>query len=344
MLNEKIDLPSLPSFFRKGAPVYVIAEGEINHNGNLETALEMVEAAKEAGADAIKFQFIVADEIATPDSPYHAIFKSVELSKDDFAKIFERAQRNEIVCFLTVPSIKTLVPVLELKPRLIKIGSTNLTNLPLLEVIGGAEVPVLFSTGIGRLGEIEEALAALNSPPLPCGIMHCTVQYPAKTDQLNLRSIPLMAAAFTNHPIGYSDHTLGNVAAISAVTLGARIIEKHFTLDQKQKGPDHGFSTEPVEFKRFVEAIRETESALGDSAKRPAAAEAPMIKSARRYLVAARNIAAGKILDADDLALRRVPPDTEGIEPRFLKLLIGWKAPKTFKSGEPLSWLVFKHA
>ncbi len=344
MQNENSTL-SLPPFFKKGAPVYVIAEGEINHNGNLETALQMVDSAKESGADAIKLQFIVADEIATPDSPYYAIFKGVELSKDDFTKILERARKNGIDCFLTVPSVKTLQPVLELKPSLIKIGSTNLTNLPLLEAIGRAGVPVLFSTGIGRLGEIEEALTALNSPPLPTAIMHCTVQYPAKIDQLNLRAIPLMAAAFPDHPIGYSDHTLGIVASVSAVTLGARIIEKHFTLDRTQKGPDHGFSTEPKDFKTFVEAIRQTESALGDSTKKPAAAEAPMIKSARRYLVAARNIDAGKLLESDDLALRRIPPDTEGgIEPRFLNMLIGWKSPKSFKSGEPLTWPVFKQA
>lgn len=337
--------PTVPSFFRPDYQgTYVVAEAEINHNGDAGTALRMVDAAHAAGANAIKFQFIVADEIATPDSPYYAIFKKVELTAEQFEKISGHARALGIDFFLTVPSIKTLAPVLQLKPHLIKVGSTNLTNLPLLETIGRARVPVVLSTGIGRLGDIEDALAALQSPPLPVALMHCTVQYPAPVEQLNLRALTTMAAAFPDQRIGYSDHTIGWVAAVAAVALGARLIEKHFTLDRKQEGPDHSFSTEPADFKVLVDAIRQTEAALGNPKKQPAPAELPMIRTARRYLVASRAVAAGQRLSADDVALRRVPAGCDGIEARYLHFFVGWKSPRNFKVGEPLTWAAFKQS
>jgi len=335
---------TFPLLNKEGTNTYVIAEAEINHNGDLETALKMVEVAKKAGAQAIKFQYILAEEIATPNSSYHSLFKKVELTHKEFEQIFDRSQVIGIDCFVTVPGLGTLERVLDLKPPVLKIGSTNLTNIPLLEKVGATGIPVLLSTGLGTLGEIETALNALNAPHTPVGIFHRTIQYPACMSDINLRAINTLQTAFPINPVGYSDHTEGEWAAIAAVTLGACMIEKHFTLDRSQDGPDHAFSTDPEQFTRMVRAIRQTEAALGNGIKKPAPAEASMIRSARRYLVAARDIRRGTTLNGDNLTCRRIPPDREGVEPAMLQYMVGWKAPKDYSVGEPLTWGDFKKA
>lgn len=318
--------------------VYVIAEAEINHNGKLATALEMVDTARKVGADAIKFQYVVADEIATRDSPYYALFKSVELSEADFRDVFARAAKAGIDCFITVPSIATLEPVLRLAPPMLKVGSTNLTNIPLLREIGKTGVPVLFSTGLGTLGEIENALAALDATPQRVGIFHCTVKYPAPMSIVNLRAIATMQAAFPGYTIGYSDHTEGETAVVAAVALGARMLEKHFTLDRSQAGPDHSFSTDPPGFTRLVSAVRDTEAALGDGIKRADDEEAAGIRSGRRYLVAAGAIRRGERLSSTNLVARRIPADRAGIPPGMIDNIAGWQAPRDYGAGDPLSW------
>jgi len=321
---------------------FIIAEAEINHNGDLQTALKMVKVASEVGADAIKFQYIVAEEIAAPGSVYYDLFKSVELSQEAFRQILCRAKELSIVCFLTVPSIESLPRVLEIEPPMIKIGSTNLTNIPLLETIGKTGLPVILSTGLGTLGEIDRAILALNASPARIALLHCTVKYPAPLPSLNLRAIETLRFAFSGHRIGFSDHTEGESAAIAALALGARIFEKHFTLDKAQKGPDHAFSTDPDGFARYVAAIRQIEQALGDGIKRPHEAEIPMIRTGRRYIVAARKISKGSNLREDDLSCRRIPADKEGVEPAMLHRIVGWRAPKNYAIGEPLSWNDFK--
>jgi len=329
----------LPFLNRSGT--YIAAEAEINHNGDLPTALRMVEAAHQAGADAIKFQYVVADEIATPDSPYYALFKNAELSEAQFREIFAHASRTGIDCFITAPSLGTLEPVVRLKPRMIKVSSTNLTNIPLLRAIGQTGIPVLLSTGLGNLGEIETALDALAATPEHVGIFHCAVQYPAPAEILNLRAIQTMQAAFPGYAVGLSDHSLGLTAPIAAAALGARILEKHLTLDRKMEGPDHAFSTEPEEFARMVAAVRDATAALGDGAKRPSAAERPHVRGARRYLVAARAIARGARFTAEALAARRIAADRDGLEPGMLDRLVRWRAPRDYAVNEPVCWSDF---
>ena len=324
--------------------VYLIAEAEINHNGRLETALDMVDTARSLGADAVKFQYVVADEIATRDSPYHALFKSVELSEAEFTQVFARAAACGIDCFITVPSVATLEPVLRLGPPILKVGSTNLTNIPLLREIGRTKVPVLFSTGLGTLGEIEDALEALDATPERVGFFHCTVKYPAPVGIVNLRAIPTMKSAFPGYAIGYSDHTEGDTAAVAAVALGARMIEKHFTLDRTQAGPDHAFSLDPPALARFVGAVRDAEAALGHGIKRAAGEEAAAIRGGRRYLVAAGLIARGEALTPANLVPRRIPADEDGIAPGMLDHIAGWQAPRDYRPGEALSWSHFRAA
>ncbi len=333
---------SLP--FLASSAAYIIAEAEINHNGRLATALEMVDAAKRAGADAIKFQYVIADEIATKDSPYYALFKQVELGEDAFREVFGRAAQAGIDCFITVPSVATLEPVLRLQPPMLKIGSSNLTNIPLLRAIGETRLPVLLSTGLGTLGEIEDALDALQADAQRVGLFHCTVKYPAPMNIVNLKAICTMRSAFPGYAIGYSDHTEGEVAAIAAIALGARMIEKHFTLDRAQAGPDHSFSTDPEGFTKLVGALRDTEAALGDGIKRAVGEEKSGIRGARRYLVAAKPIASGAALGLENLVPRRIPADQEGIAPAMLDHIAGWRAPRDYAAGEAISWRDFRDA
>lgn len=329
-----------PPFLRSPA-TYVVAEAEINHNGDPDIALRMVDAARAAGADAVKFQYVVAAEIATPDSPFYALFKGVELDQSAFRRIMDHATAAGLDCFLTVPSLGTLAPVLALQPPMLKIGSTNLTNLPLLAEIGRTGLPVLLSTGLGTLGEVEAALEALQATPELVGLFHCAVKYPAPAAILNLRAISTMQAAFPGYAIGFSDHSVGEVAAVAAVALGARMVEKHFTLDRAMQGPDHSFSTDPEGFRRLVVAIRDTEAALGDGTKRPSAEELPMVKGARRYVVAAKPLQRGRPIPADALTARRIPADREGMEPALAARIAGWPAPRDYAVGEPLCWSDF---
>jgi N,N'-diacetyllegionaminate synthase len=234
--------------------------------------------------------------------------------------------------------------VLRLDPPMLKIGSTNLTNIPLLREIGRSGVPVLISTGLGTLGETEDALAALDAAPERVGLFHCTVKYPAPMAIVNLRAITTMKSAFPRYAVGYSDHTEGETAAVAAVALGARMIEKHFTLDRTQEGPDHAFSTDPPGFAKLLAAVRDAEAALGDGIKRAAGEEAAAIRSGRRYLVTAEPIKRGQTFTPSNLMARRIPADVDGILPAMLDHIAGWQAPRDYPAGEPLSWGHFKPA
>jgi len=319
---------------------YIIAEGEINHNGSVETALDMVSAAKDAGADAIKFQYIVADEIAAKSTSFHELFSKVELSFEEFFVIKDKASALGLDFFITAPSLGTLPQVNQLEPCFIKIGSTNITNIPLLEGIAALGRPVILSTGASRLGEIENALIALTG--VSVALLHCTVNYPANPEDLNLRAISTMRSAFPGRVIGYSDHSLGSTAAVAATVLGARIIEKHFTLDKSMNGPDHSFSSDPMEFAQLVAAVRTCEKSLGTGIKEPSASEANVPKVARRFVVAARNILTGIPITASDLNYRRVDYVPGLVRVEECGVITGMSAPKDYAVGEALNWVHFK--
>jgi len=173
-------------------------------------------------------------------------------------------------------------------------------------------------------------------------LLHCTVQYPAPLKSLNLKAIATLLAVFPQYSIGFSDHSEGELAGIAAFILGANVFEKHFTLDRSQEGPDHGFSTDPDGFDRYVNAIRQTEMALGDGIKRPDDEEAQIINRVRRFIVAARKISRGKIFEKEDLSCLRIDSEKEGIEPRMLAKILGWNSPQDYMQGEPLIWDDFK--
>jgi sialic acid synthase SpsE len=302
-------------------PCYVIAEAGANHNRDLPTALRLIEVAAAAGAEAVKFQTYTAEGLysrRTPDMRYlkekgllanqesvWELIKRVEIPWEWHADLDRHAASCGIT-FLSTPFEEAAVDVLEeVGVPAYKIASYEVNHLPLIERVARTGKPILLSTGMASLGDIERALdtaAAAGARDLM--VMHCAVNYPPRFDDLNLRAITTMRSAF-GIPVGWSDHTRGHTADVVAVTLGACAVEKHFTLSRDQAGPDHPFALEPDELAAMVAAIRETEEALGSSVKRVTEAEADLFRLGRRSIVAARDVPAGGELTLDDLAIKR---------------------------------------
>lgn len=328
---------------------FVIAEAGVNHNGSLGLALELASAAKECGADAVKFQSFSADKLVTrtaskaayqkaalpdDDSQYHML-KSLELAFSDFACIRDHCLRIGIE-FLCSPFDEEAVMMLDqLDIRILKIPSGEITNAPFLRRVGSRKRPVILSTGMSWLGEVEAAVTTLRDAGAgDITLLHCVTQYPAPPEQINLRAMATLSAAF-GLPVGYSDHTAGIEMSIAAVALGACVIEKHFTLDCSMSGPDHKASLEPTDFKRMTGWIRNIEEALGDGIKRPADCEVANIPVARRSIVAARDLEAGTTLVGSDLAIKR--PGT-GIPPGQFDLLPGRRTRRPVQHDDPINW------
>lgn len=304
----------------------VIAEAGVNHGGDLGRALEMVHAAAEAGADSVKFQGFRAEEIVAAGAaaaPYQRantgtdsqfdLLRGLELSVDALGIIAARCQAAGIG-FLCTPFDPAVTPALiEMGMERIKIASGELTDAPALTCFGGLGLPLLLSTGMATLSEVEEAVATLRQAGSEdITLLHCTSLYPAPVDSVNLRAMVSMAEHF-HLPVGYSDHTLGDHLAVAAVALGAVVIEKHFTLDRSSPGPDHAASLEPAELKEMIRKLQETRLALGDGEKKPAPGEAETARLVRRSWHAVRNLPAGTALSRDDITLKR-PAD--GLAPR----------------------------
>ena len=260
----------------------IIAEAGVNHCGSLRRALDMVDAASDAGADAVKFQTFSADRLVTMQArkaryqgddgeTQHAMLKGLELSREDHEAIMGRCAARGIT-FLSSPFDEDSADLLEdMGVGLFKVGSGELTNLPLLQHVARKGRPMIVSTGMADLGEVEAAVVAIREagdPPVT--LMHCVSCYPAHADEVNLRAMETMRDAF-GLPVGYSDHTVGSEACLAAVALGAVVIEKHFTLDNTLPGPDHRASAEPGEFAVLVASIRKVEAMRGDVADRTCA-------------------------------------------------------------------------
>lgn len=304
----------------------VIAEAGVNHNGDLERAREMVAAAARAGADVVKFQAFTASSLAARGARAAAyqtanagaedqtgLLAGLELGRDDLALLAEECRRQEIGFLVTAfdPGMAELL--VDMGMDRIKIASGELTNVPALEHFGGLGLPILLSTGMATMEEVASAVRTLKARgAADITLLHCTSLYPAPPESLNLRAMGAMADRF-GLPVGYSDHSLGDHAAIAAVALGAQVIEKHFTLDRRLPGPDHTTSLEPDEFAAMVRRLRELSAMLGDGEKKPAAGERETAALVRRSWHAVRDLPAGTVLAAHDLALKRptdgLPPD-----------------------------------
>jgi len=329
---------------------YVVAEVGINHNGELERALEMIHVAKSAGCDAVKFQTFKAKEFVNDPSQMYTyrsqgkevtesmltMFERYELPERAWGTIKTECEKEGITFFSTPQNRSDLDMLCEVGVPAIKVGSDDFTNLPLLKSYADTDLPLILSTGMSNLAEAYQALEAVGAfDGYPVILLVCTSQYPTPPDDTHLARITTLRGAFPMVPIGFSDHTRGSLASSLAVALGAVFLEKHFTLDHNLPGPDHWFSEDPVGLTQWVESIRSAHNMLGSPVVRPTEVERNNKREFQRRLVAARDIVAGEILRQETITLRRVAGGS-GLPPIFIDYLIGRPAPRAFRAGEPI--------
>ena len=322
----------------RGSPSYIIAEAGVNHNGDVKLAKMLIEEAVRAGADAVKFQSFITEELITPETPkadyqvettgeagsQYNMLKTLELTEEEQAELKAHCDKNGIV-YICTPYDMTSVDMLDaIDVAAYKIASTDTTNIPFLRYVAGKARPVILSTGMSTLGEVEEAVKALKGGggEGKIVILHCTSEYPATAEEANLRAIQTMERAF-GCPVGFSDHTPGKGISPLAVAAGACMVEKHFTLDREMTGPDHRASMEPAELAELVKAVREVESALGDGVKRPTVGELKNKPKMQKSIVARRRINKGDTILAADITCKR--PGT-GLRPALFDNVVGKKA------------------
>jgi N-acetylneuraminate synthase len=330
----------------------VIAEAGVNHNGNMDAARRLIDAAAEARADAVKFQAFSADRIVTRSAPKAAyqrtdtqtdesqqdMLRSLELTPEQLEQLAHHARQRGIM-FLASAFGEEDVDLLDsLDVASIKLGSGEITNHPLLAHAAHTGRPVILSTGASWMREVASAVECLRAAHCSgLALLHCVSSYPAEAGDANLRAMDTLSSAF-GVPVGFSDHTLGHEVALAAVARGARIIEKHFTLDRTLPGPDHLASLEPAELAEFVRAIRRTEAALGDGIKRPLPSEEAVSQVARRSLVGATDLPAGTKVEFAHLVCKR--PAT-GICPTRLADVLGLRLTRPLAADEVLTWAHF---
>jgi N-acetylneuraminate synthase len=330
-------------------PCFIIAEAGVNHNGDVDLAKQLIDASVMAGADAVKFQTFHADNVVTcaaekagyqkrttlPDESQYDMLKKLELSDDVFLELSDYAKKRKIL-FLSTPFDKESVDLLDwMDIPAYKISSGEITNFPLLKKIADKKKPIILSTGMATLGEVEDAFYYLKkSGAENIILLHCTTSYPASINSVNLMAMETLRCAF-QVPVGYSDHTEGITIPIAAVAMGACVLEKHFTMDRTLAGPDHQSSLEPQELHAMVKAIRNVEFARGNGGKRPDVEERAIKKVARKSIVAQCDIKSGDLLKKSDLAIKR--PGT-GIEPRYYELIFNKKAKVHIPKDQAINW------
>lgn len=329
--------------------VFIIAEAGVNHNGDINLAKKLIEAAKEANVDAVKFQTFKTEKIVgkfadmaeyqkenleKKESQYEMI-KKLELSYEAFKELKQYCDENNIMFLSTPDDEDSLDFLVDLKVPMIKIGSTEVTNLDYLKKIARKSLPIILSTGMSTLGETETALDIIyKEGNKNVTLLHATTDYPTQYEDVNLKAMSTLKSAF-NVPVGYSDHTLGYEAAVAAVTMGAVVVEKHFTLDKNMEGPDHKASLEPQQLKEFVKKIRNTELLLGDGIKKPSEREKSIITAARRSIVASYDLNKGSIITKEMLQFKR---PGNGIKPEMSDILIGRELKRDIKEDEVIKW------
>lgn len=329
---------------------FIIAEAGVNHNGDVALAHELVDAAKSSGADAVKFQTFKTEKVLTASadmaeyqrknlafqSSQFRMIKALELSYADFAELKVHAESIGIE-FLSTPDEEESLDFLadRLSLRWIKIGSGEVTNLPFLRKIAAKQKPLILSTGMSTLGEVERAvreLRQINQEDLI--LLHCTTNYPCPPEEVNLRAMLTLKQAFQTR-VGYSDHTSGSEVPVAAVAMGAEVIEKHLTLDKAMAGPDHKASLEPQEFSEMVRQIRSIEKALGCGIKWPNPSEEKIKHNVRRRVVAARDLPAGLKLQMSDLDFKRA---ASGIFVEHVDELVAMTLNRSLLTDESLEW------
>jgi len=331
---------------------FIIAEAGVNHNGSVELAMQMVDVAANAGADAIKFQTFKAEKViarTAPKAEYQKatsgaeetqleMVKKLELDEAAHKKLIPQCQQRGIQFLSTPFDLDSIDLLVRLGLHIFKIPSGEITNLPYLRKIGGLKKQLIMSTGMADLGEIEGALDVLTqagTPVVYITLLHCNTEYPTPFEDVNLQAMMTMKSAFPGINVGYSDHTMGIEVPIAAVAMGATVIEKHFTLDRAMEGPDHRASLAPTELKTMVSAIRNIEKAMGNGIKKPSPSERKNKSIARKSLVAARSIQIGEKFTSENLSTKR--PGT-GISPMLWDEVIGRRSQKEYRVDEPIEY------
>jgi len=333
-------------YIGEGASCFIVAEAGINHNGDIETAKKMVNAVKECGVDAVKFQTYKAEEFVSNSTEIYTyrsqgdeisesmleMFERYEFSASQWREIFDYCKSKDILCFSTPQNFSDLDFLLTITDMpIIKVGSDDLTYLELLRYYASKGKPIIISAGMAFMSELKEAVATIKETGNDSlGIMHCVSSYPAQAEEINLRKMLTIKDTF-DVVAGFSDHTVGTTGAVSAVALGAKIIEKHFTLDKNLPGPDHWFSADIRELGQLVHDIRYAEKALGKAVLEPTLQEMEMRKIARRSIIAARDITKGETITQDVLSVKR---PGMGLPPRFVKEILNRRAKTAMKKGE----------
>jgi N,N'-diacetyllegionaminate synthase len=329
-------------------PCFIIAEAGVNHNGKLELAKKLVDAAGNAGADAVKFQTYKAEKLVTKDADatmYQVknmrekksqldMLDNLALEYKEFIVLKKYCDRKGIL-FLSTPHSFDAIDFLEELVPVYKFGSGDLTNIPSLKYAAKKEKPMILGTGMSTLEEVRHAVDAIKSEGNDqIVVLHCTTNYPCPLEEVNLQAMKIMKNEL-KCLVGYSDHTLGNIVPIAAVAMGACMIEKHFTLNRELPGPDHRASLEPNELKEMIQVIRETEKAMGNGIKKPTKSEDQIKKSIRKSIVAKVNIPKGTIITREMMEIKR---PGMGISPDQIDKIIGGKARDNIKKDELIRW------
>lgn len=321
---------------------FIIAEAGVNHNGSVELAKKLIDVAKDCGCDAVKFQTFIAKNVVSKfakkaqyqientnnDESQLAMIKKLELSFADFSELKKYCDKKDILFLSTPFDLESIDFLADLKMPIFKIPSGEITNLPYLRKINSLKTKVILSTGMANLEEIEIALKILKDSDV--SILHANTQYPTPAEDVNLLAINTIKNKFKVN-VGYSDHTLGIEIAIASVAIGAKIIEKHFTLDKNMAGPDHIASLDPSELKAMVLAIRNIEKAFGDGIKKPSKSESSNIAIVRKSIVAKTKITKGDIFSEKNITTKR---PGSGISPMKWDEIIGSVALKNYEEDE----------
>lgn len=329
----------------KNCGCLIIAEAGVNHNGRLDLALKLCDAAKEAGADVVKFQTWQTDKIITKnvaqaeyqvkntgvEESQYDMLKKLELSYEDFRTIKKHCDKIGIIFSSTPDDEESADFLVELGVPFLKIGSGDICNISYLRYLGGKKLPIILSTGMSTLSDVDISISALREGGAEdITILHCTTSYPCSYENVNLRSMISLGQAL-KLPIGYSDHTMGRDVSVAAVALGATVIEKHFTIDRNMEGPDHVASMEPKEFADMVNSIRCVEKCLGCGIKTPTEAESKIAKVVTKRIVASRKIKRGELLSSKNLCVKR---NDSGMEARYWDIVVNRKADRCYDIDE----------
>lgn len=332
-----------------GHSTYIVAEAGVNHNGDMNLARELIVQAKEAGANAVKFQAFSAELMCDLDltetkniekltggtKSSYAMYKKLELSDDDIVELHKLANEEGIAFFVSVFDEKRIRFLEEINISCYKISSGDLTHLPLLRSAAKTGKPIIISTGMGTMNEVEKAVKAIEAAGVrDIVILHCTADYPPKDEEINLAVLASLNKKFP-YPIGFSDHSLGLEIPLAAAALRATMIEKHFTLDHSLDGPDHIMSLDPRELKQLVSGIRRIELARGFADKKPTKTEQKLVFNSRRGIKASRNIRKGDVLTLDNM---KIVKPSSGLPPEFLMELVGRTVCQGVKRNTPIEW------